>query len=86
MRGEARMENAPKLADFGDKAWPRDPVLAVQKDMSFPQLLAALIELAWRLVDQVAVLAQGKTACMKLVPMLVPCLATPCMSTPQRPA
>ena len=29
-RGEARMENVPKLADFGDKAWPRDPVLAGQ--------------------------------------------------------
>ena len=48
-----------KLADFGDKAWPRGPVLAVQKGMSFQRLQAVLIELAWRLVDQVAVQVQG---------------------------
>ena len=52
------MEKAPKLADFGDKAWPRGPALAVQKDTSFPRLQAALIQLAWRLVDQVAVQVQ----------------------------
>ena len=39
---------------------------------SFPQLRDVLIELAWRLVDHVAVQAQGKTACMRSVPMLDP--------------
>ena len=58
-RGEARMQNSPKLADFGDKAWPRDPALAVQKDMRFPQLQAVLIELACFWVDHVAVQAQA---------------------------
>ena len=52
------MDNAPKLADFGDKAWPRGHVLAVQKDMSFPRLQAAFIEMARRLVDQVAAQVQ----------------------------
>ena len=52
------MANVPKLADFGDKAWPQDP----------------LIELAWRLVYHVAVQVQGKTACMKSVPMMDPSL------------
>ena len=33
-------------------------MLAAQKDMSFPRLQAVLIELAWTLVDQVAVQVQ----------------------------
>jgi hypothetical protein len=52
------MENVLQLADFGGKAWPRDPVLSDQKGMGFPRLQAVLMELAWRLVDQVAVQVQ----------------------------
>ncbi len=47
-----------RLANFGDKAWPRGTVLAIQKDMSFPRLQAVVIELAGRLAGQVAVQAQ----------------------------
>ena len=69
-RGEARMGDLPQLADFGDKAWPRDPVQAIR--MSFPHLRDMLIELEWRLVDHVAIQVQGGTACMISVPMLHP--------------
>jgi hypothetical protein len=55
-RGEVRAANEPQLPDFGDRAWPRDRVLPVQT--SFPQLRDVLIELAWRLVDHVAVQSQ----------------------------
>ena len=71
-RGEARIGDLPRLADFGDKAWPRDPRQAVQT--SFPHLLDMLIELSWRLVDHVAIQVQGRTACMISVPMLDPLL------------
>jgi hypothetical protein len=71
-RGEARHEGPPKLADFGAKAWPRDPAVAFQSDMTASQLRTGLVELAWRLVDHVAVQVQGKTACLTSVPMLDP--------------
>ena len=63
-RGEARMGDLPQLADFGDKAWPRDPVQAVQTSFPAPHLRDMLIELEWRLVDHVAIQVQGRTACM----------------------
>ncbi|MFM7978396.1 MAG: hypothetical protein ACKPKO_03690, partial [Candidatus Fonsibacter sp.] len=50
-RGDARKAHIPRVvADFGDQTWPRDPVMAVRA--SFPELRPALLELAWRLVDQ----------------------------------
>ncbi|MFM7977922.1 MAG: hypothetical protein ACKPKO_01290, partial [Candidatus Fonsibacter sp.] len=85
-RRDARKEHIPRVADFGDQTWPRDPVMAV--NASFPELRPVLVELAWRSVDHVAVQVQGKTACMISVPMLepLPGLTSPEYSTHGRSA
>ncbi|MFM7978756.1 MAG: hypothetical protein ACKPKO_05520 [Candidatus Fonsibacter sp.] len=56
-RGDECKEHTPQLADFGDQTWPRDPVVDVRA--SFPELQAVLLELAWRVVDHVAVQVHG---------------------------
>ena len=71
-RGEARQEGPPPLADFGCRAWPRDPVRAVADDINTLQLRSLLVELGWRLVDHVALQVQGKTAVQLSVPLLDP--------------
>ncbi|MFM7983083.1 MAG: hypothetical protein ACKPKO_27550, partial [Candidatus Fonsibacter sp.] len=49
---------------------PQDLVDIVRT--SYPMLREALVELAWPLVDHVAVQVQGNTACMTSAPMLDP--------------
>ena len=71
-RGETRQEGPPPLADFGCRAWPRDPVRAVADDIDTAQLRGLLVELGWRLVDHVALQVQGKTAVQLSVPLLDP--------------
>jgi len=71
-RGETRQEGSPPLADFGRRAWPRDPVRAVADDINTAQLRSLLVELGWRLVDHVALQVQGKTAAQLSVPFLDP--------------
>ena len=70
-RGEARQEGPQPLADFGRRAWPRDPTAAAS-DMDIAQLRGYLVELGWRLVDHVAVQVQGKKACQISAPLLAP--------------
>ena len=80
VHGRDDKTSLPLSACTDDKAWPWDPVLAAQKGMSFPQLQAVLIELAWRVVDHVAVQVQGQTACVASMPMLGP---LPCHTSPE---
>ena len=62
-RGEARSECPMPLADLGRRAWPRDPGQVCREDFAAPGgLQGLLVELGWRMVDSVAVQAQGKAA------------------------
>ena len=48
-RGNSRRPR-PELADFGERAWPRDHVEAMRQGTNPTQLQAVLVELVWRLV------------------------------------
>ena len=71
-RGEARNECPMPLADFGRRAWPRDPAQVCQEDFAPNALHGLMVELGWRMVDFVAVQVQGKTAFQVSVPLLDP--------------
>ncbi|MFM7985428.1 MAG: hypothetical protein ACKPKO_39550, partial [Candidatus Fonsibacter sp.] len=72
-RGDTREKHIPQLADFGNQTWLWDPVRAINTT-SFPGPLSLLLDLAlaWRLVVQVTMQAQGQTARMTSVPMFDP--------------
>ena len=71
-RGEARNECPMPLADFGRRAWPRDPAQVCQEDFAPNALQGLMVELGWRMVDFVAAQVQGKTAFQVSVPLLDP--------------
>jgi len=70
--GEARWEAAPPLGDLGRRTWPRGLAGVYNEDWTAQLLSDVMEELAWRLVDHVAVQIQGKTASQIAVPMLDP--------------
>jgi len=53
-RGEARNECPMPLADFGRRAWPRDPAQVCKEDFTPNVLHGLMVELGWRMVDFVA--------------------------------
>lgn len=71
-RGEERNEGPIPLADFGRRAWPRPPVQVFSEDVGPAVMRHMMVELAWRLVDHVAVNIEGKTLCQIAVPLLDP--------------
>jgi len=71
-RSNARDEGPPPLADFGNMAWPRDPVTMFKEDWTEHSLRNVMVELAWRLVDHVSVKICGTTSCQIAVPLLDP--------------
>ena len=71
-RGEARNECPMPLADFGRRAWPRDPVQVCREDFTPIGLHGLMVELGWRMVDFVAARVQGKTTVQVSVPLLDP--------------
>ena len=60
------------LADFGRRAWPRDPAQVCHEDFAANVLHGLMVELGWRMVDFVAAQVQGKTAFQVSVPLLDP--------------
>ena len=71
-RGEARNECPMPLADFGRRAWPRDPAQVCKEDFTPIGLHGLMVELGWRMVDFVAARVQGKIAFQVSIPLLDP--------------